>query len=141
MNKLLPIALVATALVWGQTSDSRWAIAGTCASNCGPQPIQFTPGKRVEVKLVNRTGSLVLLERVQGTEPIPLSPGQVLLYDTWGGTKPNISVVFWEQGSLPLKVNLSQPNTNTLQIEFRPNWRPPGDRSVYIRNDGRVQVF
>ncbi len=50
---------------------------------------------------------------------------------------------------LSLQANVSKPNFGTLQVELRPNESFPGEltsqrwryRSVYILNDGRVDVF
>lgn len=141
--RLFPIALVATGLILGQSPRIEPALAGTCTAqfSCGAQPIRFIPGRRVTVQVVNQTSSLVLLERVQGTSAIPLRPGQNVQFERWGGTEPNISIVFWDQTALPLKVNVAQPNIKTLRIVLRPGGRPPGDRSVYILNDGRVKVY
>ena len=141
MSKLLPVALLATAVLFSATENSQTAIAGTCASKCGPKPIQFTPGQLINVEVTNLTSSIVLLEKVQGTDAIPLYPGKTLYLERGGGTNPNFSAVFWDQTALPLRAIITQPQSKTLRIELRPGSRPPGDRSVYVRNDGRVAIF
>jgi hypothetical protein len=135
------MALLATAVLFSATENSRTAIAGTCASKCGPRPIQFTPGQLINVEVTNLTSSIVLLEKVQGTDAIPLYPGKTLYLERGGGTNPNFSAVFWDQTALPLRAIITQPQSKTLRIELRPGSRPPGDRSVYVRNDGRVAIF
>ncbi|MEP0817416.1 MULTISPECIES: hypothetical protein [Trichocoleus] len=146
MAKLLPTVLLAPALMtatllFSQTQAISPAWAGTCASRCGPKPLQFTPGQRVSVEVVNQTASLVQVQKVFGTDPVPMRPGQELKFVQGGGTEPNISVYFWDETALPLQARLSQPNPKTLRIEIRPGGRPPGDRSVYLLNDGRVAIF
>ena len=58
-----------------------------------------------------------------------------------GRTDPNFSVVFWDAIGLPLKVNILKPDARTLRIEVRPGGSPPGDRSVYLKDDGRVTIL
>jgi hypothetical protein len=143
MSKLLPAILVATSLLIGITEQYHPAKAGTCvaATSCGRRPIQFVPGQRITVEVVNLTESVVQLQKVSGTDPLPISPGQVLSFVRTAKTEPNFSVVFWDAIGLPLKVNILKPEARTLRIEVRPGGSPPGDRSVYLKDDGRVAVF
>ncbi|MDF5719090.1 MAG: hypothetical protein PUP91_01080 [Rhizonema sp. PD37] len=141
MFKFVSTTLFAIVLVLVSTENHSTTLAGTCASKCGLQPIQFTPGQRIQVKIVNRTSILVKFEKIQGTDPIFLRPGQELTLSQGDGTKPNVSLVFWDDMKLSLKAIVSKPNFGTLQVELRPNWRSPGDRSVYVRDDGRVNVL
>jgi len=138
---LLVPTLMAATLLLGQAELARPVWAGTCASRCGPKPLQFTPGQRVSVEVVNQTASLVQFQKVFGTDPVPMRPGQELKFAQGGGTEPNISVYFWDETALPLQAKISQPDPKTLRIEIRPGGRPPGDRSVYLLNDGRVAIF
>ena len=57
LSKFLPAVLVATTLFIGSTERYHPATAGTCvaATSCGRQPIQFVPGQRITVELVNLT--------------------------------------------------------------------------------------
>jgi len=141
MTKVLPAAVLA-ALTVGITplllplSTS----AQTCASRCGTGPIQFVPGQPVQLEMINRTSSLVQVEQVYHTDPVALLPGQALQIDPNFGTEPNTSVMFWDDTSLSVRAVVSQPRPQTLRIELYPG-QSPGDRSVYIQNDGRVMVF
>lgn len=141
MSKLLSATLITTALLLGFNQNSKLAIAGTCASQCGAKPLQFTPGRRIRVQVVNKTPNLIYIEKPQGTNPIALRPGQQVRLEQGDGTQPNISVVFWNENGLSLKANLSKPNFATLQVELRPEWRIGGDRGVYVKDDGRVQLL
>jgi hypothetical protein len=136
MSKLLYSALITTLLF-----TSSPTLAGTCASKCGPRPIQFTPGQRIRIAVINRTYGIVNIEKLLGTKPLTLRPGQQLFLEQGDGTEPNVSLVFWDENSSPLKAVVSKPDFGTLRVEIRPGNRVPGDRSVYILNDGRVNVF
>jgi len=141
MSKLLPATLVAISLLLNCTQRLHPAIAATCASKCPPPPLAFVPGQRINFQVVNATASIVLVEKVEGTSAIPIRPGQEVRFQRWTGTEPNMSVVFWDATALPLLTRVSKPNDDTLRIELRPGGRPPGDRTIYILNDGRVTVF
>lgn len=141
MSKLLSTTLITTALLLGFSQTPSPTIAGTCASKCGPKPIQFSPGRNIRVELINKTPNLIYIEKPQGTNPIPLRPGRKLRLEQGDGTQPNISVVFWNENGLSLKANLSKPNFGTLQVELRPEWRIGGDRGLYVRDDGRVTLL
>jgi hypothetical protein len=114
------------------------AIANTCASRCPAKPLQFAPGQRIEVLVRNRTQSTLEMENAGGDRPIKLLPGQQIKFYRGGSTDPNLSVVFWEVTATPLKATLTKPKKDLLQIDltFAPN--SPGDQSIYIRNDGRI---
>ena len=144
MSKLLSATLI-TALLLGfnenPNQNPNIAIAGTCASQCGAKPLQFTPGSFIRVEVVNKTPNLIYIQRPQGTNPIALQPGQQVRLEHGHGTEPNISVIFWNENGLSLKANLSKPNFATLQVELRPEWRIGGDRGLYVRDDGRVQLL
>jgi hypothetical protein len=116
-------------------------LAQRCTINCRSRQIQFTPGERIRVSIVNRTSSLVQVEQVYGTNPIALLPSQEIEVDPNFGTRPNASLVFWDETSLPIRAVLFRPETNTLRVEIVPGGRPPGDRSVYIEDDGKVRIY
>ncbi|AFZ25419.1 hypothetical protein Cylst_3258 [Cylindrospermum stagnale PCC 7417] len=141
MSKLISATLIATALVLTSTNNSDVTLAGTCASRCGTPPIQFTPGQYIRLEVVNRTYSLVKLEKSPGTPPISLEPGQELQFAQGDSLQPNLSVIFWNEKGWPLKAIVSKPNFGTLRVEIRPGRSNPGDRSIYILNDGRVNVL
>jgi hypothetical protein len=151
MSKLLPTIFAATAL-FVSISPEFPVIARSCvaATSCGRQPIQFVPGQRITVEVANFTRSVVRLQQVSSTDPISISPGQVRSFKRGGTTEPNFSLVMWDALGLPLKVNLLKPEARKLRIEIRPGGRPPGDsealppkadRTVYLKDDGRVTVF
>ncbi|MBD2383881.1 hypothetical protein [Cylindrospermum sp. FACHB-282] len=141
MSKLISATLIATALLLTSTNDSNLTLAGTCASQCGPRPLQFTPGQYIRLEVVNRTSNLVKLEKSPGTQPINLEPGQELQLAQGDSLQPNLSVIFWNDKGWPLKAIVSKPNFGTLRVEIRPGRSNPGDRSIYILNDGRVNVL
>lgn len=146
MYKLISATLIAGTLVVGTAfvgtlENSQRVFAGTCASKCGPRPIQFTPGQRVRLIVVNQTPNSIQLEKTHGNKPISLQPGQKLQIENGDGTQPNISLVFWEQTGLALKANITKPNFATLQVELRPEWRHKGDSAVYLDDDGRVKLL
>ncbi|MEA5620563.1 hypothetical protein VB711_22375 [Cronbergia sp. UHCC 0137] len=138
MSKLIQATFIATALLLAPANYSQ---AGTCASNCGAKPLQFKPGQYIRVEIVNRTSSLVNLEQFPEMRQISLEPGQQFKFHQAGGTKSNFSMVFWNHGGTSLKAAVSKPNFGTLRVEIKPGNIYPGDRSVYILNDGRVSVF
>lgn len=143
MSKLLSVASVVAILLLNQTESPQFARAGTCAgANCGPQPVQFIPGQRINVEVVNLTNSILELQQVEGTSRVAVNPGQVLSLIRGGTTeKPNFSLVLWDVQGLSLQVKILKPEARTLRVEVRPGGRPPGDRTVYLRDDGRVAVF
>uniref|UniRef100_A0ACD5GV11 Uncharacterized protein n=1 Tax=Desertifilum tharense IPPAS B-1220 TaxID=1781255 RepID=A0ACD5GV11_9CYAN len=106
-----------------------------------PRPIQFIPGQVINFQVINRTASLVLIQRPQETGTVPLRPGQLLEVRGWSGTTPNLSIVFWDETALSLKADILKLDDHTLRVELRPGGPPPGDRTLYIENDGRVRVF
>ena len=143
MSKLLSIMLLATALFFGNAKFPMRALADTCAgASCPPPPLGFVPGQRINVEVVNQTGVTVLLgEKIEGTDAIPIPPGQVLKFRRWPATEPNFSLVFWSSVSRILTARLSQPHPDTLRVVLISGGRIPGDRTIYILNDGRVMLF
>ncbi len=114
-------------------------MAQTCSSQCKAKPLQFKPGQRIEVAVHNRTQRLIMMENTQGDRAIELQPGQKLKFYRGGSTDPNLSVAFWETTETPLSLALSKPKANMLQIEVRFARQAPGDRAIYIANDGQIQ--
>jgi len=141
MLKFVSVTLTVTVLIGALTENPKVTLAETCASKCGPHPIQFTPGQPILIKVVNSTSSLIKLEKLRSTSPIPLQPGQEFQSEYLNDTEPNISLVFWNERGQPLRAIVSKPNFGTLRVELRPNWQTLGDRSIYLREDGRVNVF
>lgn len=143
MYKIVSTVLVVTGLFIGVTQGDHIATAGTCVagSSCGRKPIQFTPGQRITVEVINLTQNAVQLQKINGTDPVALRPGQVMSFVRGGRTDPNFSVVLWNVMGAPIQVNLLKPEARKLRIEVRSGGRPPGDRTVYLQDDGRVAVF
>ncbi len=141
MFKSLPLALVAATILVASINNPSATLAGTCASRCGSRPIQFTPGQHIRVEIVNSTPNLIKIQKPSKTDPISLNPGQKLNLEQIEGTEPNTSLIFWNETGLSLQAIVSKPNFGTLRLELRPTLRSPGDRSLYIMDDGRINVF
>lgn len=141
MFKLLSVALVAATVLFVSSNNSNISLAGTCASKCGQVPIQFKPGQRIKVQVINKTPNPIQLQKPSSTNPISLNAGQEFQLEQIEGTEPNTSLIFWNEAGLALQANISKPNFGTLRVELRPTWRSPGDRSLYIMDDGRVNIF
>ena len=147
MKSVLPgdiaklICVVAGVSILGLLNLNAPSWAQRCTVNCSSKQIQFTPGQRIRVLVANRTSSLVQIEQIYGTEPIALLPDQEIEVDPDFGTSPNASLVFWDETDLPIRALLFRPETNTLRVEIYPGGRPPGDRSVYIEDDGKVRIY
>jgi hypothetical protein len=139
MYKIASTILIATTLLISSI-DRNPVLAETCASKCGARSLQFVPGQLVRVEVVNKTPRILQLQKVQaGT--IQIQPGQVLQFEQAQLTEPNMSLLFWDDTGRALKATVSKPNVATLRIELRPNWSQPGDRSIYLRDDGMVNVL
>ncbi|WP_066382766.1 hypothetical protein [Anabaena sp. CA = ATCC 33047] len=141
MLKKLPIALVAATLLVVGIDYPQTTIAGTCASKCGPRPLQFTPGQKIRVELTNNTKNVIEIEKIRDTKAIPLNPGDKIQLEYGDGTEPNISLIFWDKTGAALRAEIAKPNFGTLSINLHPSGKYPGDRALYIRNDGRVNIL
>ncbi|TAF02228.1 MAG: hypothetical protein EAZ77_19165 [Nostocales cyanobacterium] len=141
MYKLISATLFATTLLFTPTNNSHLTLAGTCASHCGARPLQFTPGQYIRVQVVNRTPRVLKLEKLPEMGRITLEPGKEYSVDQESGTDPNFSLLFWDDTGRFLEATVSKPNFGTLRLELRPSHKFPGYRSLYILNDGRVNVF
>ncbi len=135
----LPLGLFALLVPVGAIAPA--AQAGTCAAKCGPKPVRFVPGSSVKVEVVNNTTSLLFLEEIAGSDPIPVAPSRSFQLTRRVGTIDNASVVFWDSFGFPVRAKVSQPQGNLLRIEVSPGYEPPGDRSVYLRDDGSIAVL
>ncbi|WP_174763939.1 hypothetical protein [Anabaena sp. UHCC 0253] len=122
--------------------NSQETLAQTCASNCGPAPLQFTPGQYIRVQVINRSYGAVRLEQLPVMRKKTLQHGEKFQFDLEGGNLDEFTLMFWDDGGRFVKGVVSKPNFGTLVLEIRPNSRNyPGDRSLYIRNDGRVSIL
>lgn len=141
MSKLISATLIATALLAIPTNQFNVTLAGTCASHCGPRPLEFKPGQYIRVKVVNHTPRILKLEKLPEMQKITLQPGEEYSVDQANATQPNFSLLFWDDTGRSLQANPSKPNFGTLRVELRPSEKFPGDRSIYLLNDGRVNIF
>ena len=114
---------------------------GTCRTNCPPRRIQFKPGSRIQIQIFNGTDRPISIEKVAGSRPLILQGKQKIIFSQGGEKSDNPSLVFWEKNETPIRAKLSQPKANTLLIDLSFAARKPGDQSVYVRNDGRVDIF
>ena len=118
--------------------------AGTCTHPCGEAPLQFPPGSYVEVEVVNWTANVVEIQESEGSDAIALPSGRSIRFYRLGTTIENSSIVFWDILGLSLRATLKKPEDDLLRIELMPFYDPEnplGDRSVYLRDDGQLQVF
>ncbi|MBD2695036.1 hypothetical protein [Anabaena catenula] len=141
MTKLITATLIATVLLLTPSNKSHVTLAGTCASNCGPRPLQFKPGQYIRVEVVNRTPRVLKLDRFPEMQRMTLEPGKEYRLNQQSATEPNISLLFWDDTGRSLQAVVSKPNFGTLRLELRPSNRFPGDRSLNILDDGRINVF
>ncbi|NET71730.1 MAG: hypothetical protein F6K62_12585, partial [Sphaerospermopsis sp. SIO1G2] len=71
-------------------------IAGTCASQCGPRPLEFKPGQYLRLKIVNHTPRVVQMEKFPEMRRMFLHPGKEYTMDQANATVPNFSIIFWD---------------------------------------------
>ncbi|HSM81607.1 MAG TPA: hypothetical protein VLS96_07970 [Nodosilinea sp.] len=116
------------------------ALAVPCTANCGSGQIQFTPGQRVTVQVVNVGSRPVSLEQLSLAGPRVLYTGNTVEMQMGWTAQPNPSVLFWSTENLPVRARLGRPAPNTLRVEVYNAPSEPSDRSFTIENDGRVSV-
>lgn len=127
---------ISLALGWGLP-----AVAQNCTVACRSEQIRFVPGQRLQLVVVNRGFRPVMVEKMGRSRPLMLPAGQSIdLSQGFDGTRPNMSVTFWDETTLPVRVELHRPTPNQLRIEFVPTTAFT-DRAVYILNDGRVLIY
>lgn len=114
---------------------------GTCASKCGTKPLQFTPGQLIRLEVVNRTPRVLQLQKMDVTNSVSLAPGRAIQFEQMQMTEPNGSLLFWDDTGRALTAIVTKINVATLRVELYPNGFPPGDRSIYIRDDGKVSLL
>jgi len=140
-NKILSLNLILISLLFGYTQLQKVALAGTCAgASCPPPPLGFTPGEWINVEVVNRTGVIIQLQNVPRTGVVDLRPGEQVKFPRQPATEPNLSSFYWDAQPILVRARLSKPNPNTLRVELFPGGLP-GDRTLYIRDDGQVLIF
>ena len=114
------------------------ALAAPCTTNCGSGQIQFTPGDRITVQVVNVGSRPLSLEQPPVLGPRLLYTGNTVEMQVGWTTQPNPSFFFWSQDRLPVRARLSRPAPNTLRVEVFNAPSEPSNRSVMIEADGRV---
>jgi len=139
MFKLLPILLAIAPLVVVPPN----ATAGTCVANssCPPQPIRFTPGQKISVEVINATTRRLEIQQVGMMNPTSLQPGEKVAFLRGETTRHNFSLLFWNDYRGALIARISQPSARVLRVEVHPGGQTGGHNAVYLRDDGRVEVF
>ena len=144
-QRLSLILAVYLLFILGELSSyQKQAIAQTCVAqtSCPPQPIQFVPGETVNIEVINRTSSLIAIEQIRGTDAFTLDPNKSVSFLRGGSITPNFSVVIWDVQGLSLQFKLSQIDDNSLQVEvYLGDGFYYDDHSIYLRNDGRLDIF
>jgi hypothetical protein len=115
-------------------------LAQTCTDNCRSGQIQFTPGDRISVELVNLSPVTVGVEQVPLRGPLTLAPGTSTVLGFGWGTTPNLSMFIWPLADQPIRYTLGRMDDTTLTVEIVTAPSEPSDRSIYVENDGRVMV-
>ncbi|MBF2066475.1 MAG: hypothetical protein IGS39_18945 [Calothrix sp. C42_A2020_038] len=139
MSKIVSTAILTTTLLVSINPSP--TLAQTCASKCGPRPIQFVPGQLVRIEVANRTPRVLKLQKSGVSESLSIQPGQTFWFEQAPLTEPNVSLLFWDDTGRALSASLNKVNFGILRVELRPNWRQPGDRSIYVRDDGMINVL
>lgn len=138
ISSLISIGCVISLAVLGLGQEP--ALAQTCIENCGSGQIQFTPGDRISVEVVNLSNVTVAAEQVPLLGPITLPPGASTMLGFGWGTTPNLSMFIWALEDQPIRYQLGRLDDTTLLVEVVTAPSEPSHRSVYIENDGRVRV-
>ena len=139
--KFICTALALSTMIVGTSVEIQPVKAGTCASNCGPRPLQFTPGQRIRTEVVNSTKREVKLQKPFIFGTVSLKAGGQMLLEHGDGTIDNTSLLFWHENGYSIKATVSKPNFATLLVELRPEWRSRGDRAIYILDNGQIQIL
>ncbi|MGB3308118.1 MAG: hypothetical protein WBG32_01400 [Nodosilinea sp.] len=143
MKKLLPASFVIGGCLIGLAA---WmltvpaALAAPCAVNCKSGQIQFTPGDRITIQVVNVGSRPLSLEQPPLLGPRVLYTGNTIETQVNWTMQPHPSVFFWSQERLPVRARLNRPGPNTLRVEVFDAPAEPSDRSITIEADGRVLV-
>lgn len=116
------------------------ALAQPCTSGCQSGQIQFIPGDRITVQIVNRSHGAIGLEQTPITGPRTLRPGEELELGFGWGTTPNISILFWALQDRAIRFRLGRPEPKILSVEVYSAPSEPSHRSIFVENDGRVVI-
>jgi hypothetical protein len=115
-------------------------VAAPCTVNCASGQIQFTPGDRITIQIVNVGSRPLSLEQPPLLGPRILYTGNTFEARVGWTTQPQPSVFFWSQERLPVRARLHRPSSNILRVELFNAPSEPSDRSITIEADGRVSV-
>jgi hypothetical protein len=143
VKKLLPASLMIGGCVLGLAAwllSAPAALAAPCTINCGSGQIQFTPGDRITIQIVNVGGRPLSLEQPPLLGPRVLYTGNTIETQVGWTAQPNPSIFFWSQERLPVRARLSRPGPSTLRVEVFAVPSEPSDRSITIEADGRVML-
>jgi len=116
------------------------AVAAPCTVNCKTGQIQFTPGDRITVQVVNVGSRPLSLEQPPVLGPRVLYTGNTMEMQIGWTAQPNPSFFFWSNERLPVRARLGRPSPNILRVELYNAPSEPSDRSITIEADGRVSV-
>jgi hypothetical protein len=105
------------------------AVAAPCTVNCKSGQIQFTPGDRITIQVINVGNQPISLEQPPLVGPRVLYTGNTLEFQMGWSTQPN-----------PVRARLGRPTPTTLRVEVYSPPSEPSDRSITIEADGRVFV-
>jgi hypothetical protein len=143
VKKLLPASLLIGGCLLGLTAwmlNVPAALAVPCTVNCASGQIQFTPGDRITIEIVNVGSRPLSLEQPPVLGPRILYTGNTFTTQVRWTTQPQPSVFFWSQERLPVRARLHRPGPTTLRVEVFNTPSEPSDRSITIEADGRVSV-
>jgi hypothetical protein len=139
MQKISHI-LLTTSLIIFNINWPVFAEIGECKYYC-EKPIELSTGKQVSIEIINLTANLVEVEKVTDTAQLIMSPGEMRHFVSSFKNMNTNPFIFADVSQLPLKIKVIQLNETTLRIELYPSYKSSGDRSVYIKNNGRVTVY
>ena len=138
LSSLIPLGCAIGLMVLGLGQEP--ALAQNCVENCRSGQIQFTPGDRISVEVVNLSRVTVAAEQVPLIGPLTLPPGTSTTLGFGWGTTPNLSMFIWALEDQPIRYQLGRLDDTTLLVEVITAPSEPSDRSIFIKNDGRVVV-
>lgn len=87
--KFICTALALSTMIVATSVEIQPVKAGTCASNYGPLPLQFTPGQRILIEVVNNTKREVKLQKPFVLGTVSLKAGEQMLLEQGDGTIDN----------------------------------------------------
>ncbi|MEM6427481.1 MAG: hypothetical protein AAF728_20325 [Cyanobacteria bacterium P01_D01_bin.128] len=140
----LAAILMAAALVGlgDQIGFSQPAVAHHCRAECGSDQIQFTPGQDITVEILNRSPYSLSFSQMAYMNPQTVAAFGGFVRMAFGaGTVPNVEVYIWGESDEPLTFTLARPTQGILRIDVTAAPYGPGDRTVSVKDDGRVLIY